>query len=289
MTINSSSNAVGFDQTSKGWGLAAETYGEIMKQTNFTRMFAIDCLDLTIPVDAVKSDLLILDIASGSGALSIPAAERVQKHNGRVIATDFAPEMIDFQNREIESLPSAIPIETKIMDGQNLEFPDQTFDFCYSVFGLIFFPNQKKGFTEILRVLKPGGKVGIASWSETTFLSRLIVATMKKIYGDIGMEPPSKPYAMVSLADPVSFENCLRDCGFKNIEITTTVHTLRTNDVPEFARFYKNNPVIEALKLQLPEELRLKFEPTYQEIINESFKSGVVEIEGIAHIAVAQK
>jgi ubiquinone/menaquinone biosynthesis C-methylase UbiE len=56
-------------------------------------------------------------------------------------------------------------IKTCLMDGQALEFGDNTFDFAYSIFGLMFFPDRLKGFREMHRTLRPGGRAAVTSWA----------------------------------------------------------------------------------------------------------------------------
>ncbi|EFA76934.1 hypothetical protein PPL_09686 [Heterostelium album PN500] len=278
-----------YEQTPGAWDSASTAYGNMMRKTSFTRMYALDCLDKTIPVGSVKSDLLILDVAAGTGALSIPAAERVKNHNGRVIATDFAPEMINFLNQEVKANATPIPIETKVMDGQNLEFPDNTFDFTYSVFGLIFFPDQLRGFREMLRVLKPGGKATITSWSENSPMGIIVRETIAKLYKDRpDLTPPTPPQTVISLSDPVRFESYFKECGFKNVTITPVNHTM-TSTIPENITFSLGNPIIENIRMRLPDDLREKFNTVYAEVLAEKYPSGEVVIDATAFVGVGEK
>ena len=105
----------------------------------------------------------VLDVACGPGTLSLLIHQDVKEIHG----IDFSPGMVKCFNRELERR-GINNVKTYNMDGQHLEFSDNTFDWAFSIFGLIFFPDRNKGFREIIRTLKPGGRAAITSWASVT-------------------------------------------------------------------------------------------------------------------------
>src|SRR5688572_13831871 len=101
----------------------------------------------------LRAGMRFLDVAAGSGALSIPAA----RLGARVLATDMSPAMLRFL--EARARQEGLTIETRVMDGQALELDDNSFDLAGSQFGVMLFPDMPKGISEMARVVKPGGRV----------------------------------------------------------------------------------------------------------------------------------
>jgi ubiquinone/menaquinone biosynthesis C-methylase UbiE len=94
-----------------------------------------------------------LDVAAGSGALSIPAA----RIGAQVLATDQSPVMLDLLKQRAGK--EGLNIETRVMDGHALELDDSSFDMAGSQFGVMLFPEMPKGISEMARVVRPGGRV----------------------------------------------------------------------------------------------------------------------------------
>jgi demethylmenaquinone methyltransferase/2-methoxy-6-polyprenyl-1,4-benzoquinol methylase len=99
-----------------------------------------------------------LDVGTGTGDLAIALA-RASALDSRVIGVDFAPEMLDIGRTKVERLGLANRIELLLGDGEGLAFPDATFDACCSAFVVRNLADLGKGFGEMLRVVRPGGKV----------------------------------------------------------------------------------------------------------------------------------
>src|SRR5690554_2607650 len=94
-----------------------------------------------------------LDVAAGSGELSIPAA----RMRAQVVAVDQSPVML--QLLAARALQEGLSIETRVMDGHALELEDNTFDVAGSQFGVMLFPDMPKGIRELARVVGRGGRV----------------------------------------------------------------------------------------------------------------------------------
>lgn len=181
---------------------------------------------LTIPLTEealgrvdIHPGVRLLDVAAGSGALSIAAA----RLGAEVVATDIAPGMIErLQARaRAEGLGN---IEGLVMDGQELDFEDGTFDVCASNLGVNLFPDWRRGIGELARVTKPGGKVLIAALGQAQkaeFLGFFLGALRASIPGftapDFTDSPPTR------LADPDKLRRELSNAGLTDIVVDTVI------------------------------------------------------------------
>ncbi len=101
---------------------------------------------------------IALDIGTGTGDLAIAVA-RQSDPDARVIGVDFTPQMLKLGRAKLQRLGLAERIELRQGDGEGLAFPNDTFDACCSAFVVRNLDDLQQGFSEMLRVVKPGGKV----------------------------------------------------------------------------------------------------------------------------------
>jgi SAM-dependent methyltransferase len=101
----------------------------------------------------------VLDVACGTGNASIPAAQR----GAAVTGLDITPELLDRGQRRAEQ--AGVTIDWIEGDAEELPFDDDTFDVVVSTFGCMFAPRHEVAAAEIARVLRPGGRIGIAAWT----------------------------------------------------------------------------------------------------------------------------
>jgi len=128
----------------------------------------------------------VLDVAAGAGNTSLAAARRF----GEVIASDYVPDLLATAARRAET--EGLPMKTEVADAQNLPYPDASFDVVLTTFGAMFAPDQDKTASELLRVLRPGGKLGMANWTPTGFIGRLFAVAAKHVPPPAGLNPPSR-------------------------------------------------------------------------------------------------
>ncbi len=100
----------------------------------------------------------VLDVACGSGNAALAAARRYCETSG----IDYVPALID--RARIRAEAERTPIDFRVADAQALPYGDATFDATLSVFGVMFAPDQEKAAAELLRVTKPGGRIGLSCW-----------------------------------------------------------------------------------------------------------------------------
>jgi ubiquinone/menaquinone biosynthesis C-methylase UbiE len=128
----------------------------------------------------------VLDVACGSGNGAIAAARRAW---GNTTGVDFVPALLE-RARE-RAAAERLEIDFVEGDAQALPFADDSFDVVMSIYGVMFAPDQEKAASELLRVVKPGGRIGVASWSPDGGLAGLFMAVFKHTGGPPpGTMPP---------------------------------------------------------------------------------------------------
>ena len=128
----------------------------------------------------------VLDAACGSGNGAIAAARRSW---GGVVGADFVPELLE-RARERAAV-ERLEIEFVEADVQDLPFEDGEFDVTMSIFGAMFAPDQERTASELLRVTKPGGRIGMGNWAPDGGIGNLFVAIAKHTGGPPpGVVPP---------------------------------------------------------------------------------------------------
>src|SRR6187549_145944 len=108
----------------------------------------------------VLPDERVLDVACGSGNGALAAARRAW---GNTVGADYVPALLE-RGRE-RAAAERLEIEFVEADAQDLPFEDGSFDVAMSIFGAMFAPDQPKAASELLRVVKPGGRIGMANWT----------------------------------------------------------------------------------------------------------------------------
>lgn len=111
----------------------------------------------------LSGEATVIEVAAGSGALTELLAARAKS----VLATDFAPQMIDVL-RERMQIVGATNVQCEVMSGEALGVPDSSFHAAGCSFGLMFFPERQKGFDELCRVTRSGGRVAATGWAGRT-------------------------------------------------------------------------------------------------------------------------
>ena len=134
----------------------APGYDNVIAQ--IMRPYAITTLDL-LGLAGGPARLRLLDVAAGTGVLAAEAARR----GAEVLATDFAPGMVEVMRRRFSA--EGLDSRAEVMDGQALRLDDESFDLGTSTFGLIFFPDPLTGLRELRRVLRPGGRRDRLVWT----------------------------------------------------------------------------------------------------------------------------
>ncbi|MFC4786156.1 class I SAM-dependent methyltransferase [Nocardioides sp. MAHUQ-72] len=139
---------------------------------------------LVMAADVRQGDR-VLDVAAGSGNVAVPAA----RAGGHVIASDLTPEL--FEAGRAYAAAEGVEVEWREADAEALPFADHTFDKVLSCVGVMFAPHHQAAADELVRTCRPGGTIGLISWTPEGFIGRMF-ATMKPYVPapPAGVQPP---------------------------------------------------------------------------------------------------
>ena len=170
----------------------------------------------------LRPGMRFLDVAAGSGALSIPAA----RLGARVLSTDTSPRMLE--RLEARARREALQLETRVMDGHALVLADDSFDVAGSQFGVMLFPDMPRGIRELARVTRPGGRVLVTVYGaprEIEFFACFVRAIQAVVPGFTGppMDPPPLPF---QLQDPERLRHELAGAGLRDVHVETITEKL---------------------------------------------------------------
>jgi ubiquinone/menaquinone biosynthesis C-methylase UbiE len=164
-------------------------------------------------------DARFLDVAAGTGGLSLPAA----RLGARVTATDWSPKMIErFESRVREE--RLVGAEGRVMDCHALDFADDTFDVTGSLFGVMLVPDQPKALREMVRVTKRGGRVlliayGSPSEFEAVHVFLDALGAVDPTFEGLPSDPPPLEF---QVSDPEAMKQRLLAAGLRDVRVDTT-------------------------------------------------------------------
>ena len=206
---NSAPDNLAPDQQPDGWSSIAEVYEQsFVSMTSQLADAALQQLD-------IKPGEKVLDVATGTGVFALGAA----RCGGEVLATDFAPGMIERLQRHVDEFDLSL-IKTAVMDGQALDLPDDHFDVAASIVGVIFFPDIAKGLGELKRVLKPGGRCAVVCWGEMEKFQMMhyLRRAIEQAVPDFDM-PDSTP-VWARLLGVESLRDAMQQAGFNDVRVS---------------------------------------------------------------------
>lgn len=181
----------------------------------------------------------VLDIAAGAGEQTLVVAQRVGP-TGSVLATDISSNILDFAAQSARDAGLA-NVETRVMDGENLELADDTFDAVVSRVGLIYFPDQHKALSGMKRVLKPGGRVAAITYS-TPENNKFFSVPVGIIRRRAQLPPPlpGQP-GPFSLGAPGVLQAAYEKAGFRDVQVRSVPSPLRMPSAAECVRFERES------------------------------------------------
>lgn len=177
----------------------------------FTARFAEAAL-ARVPLGA---DDRVLDVACGTGALALAAAET----GARVLATDFSAGMVG-----AVAAAGHPHVEARVMDGQALDLGDASFDAVFSIFGVMMFPDWRKGLREMARVTRPGGHGVVATWRDEGAATFLLLNQVRRALFPGRAQKVTFPEGMLAMADPDRLVAELALAGYRDAQVEYVTH-----------------------------------------------------------------
>jgi len=124
----------------------------------------------------------VLDVAAGNGNATLAAARRFAE----VTSTNYVPALLERGRARAEA--ERLPVAFREADAEALPFPDAAFDVVLSTFGVMFTADQRRAAGELLRVCRPGGRIGLANWTPEGMIGELF-----RLIGRYVPPPPGTP------------------------------------------------------------------------------------------------
>lgn len=269
------------EQTRAAWDDIAAGYDEFVTPTHMS------VANEGLRRAGLRSGMRMLDVAAGSGALSIPAA----RLGARVLATDISPVMVErlTARARAEGLAN---LEGRVMDGHALDLDDNTFDLAGSQFGVMVFPDMPRGIRELARVTKPGGRVLMNVYgppTEVEFFGFFIAALQVVVPSfTVPMDPPPLPF---QLRDPEKLRQELANAGLKDIQVETITEHLEFQSANHMWDWVVNsNPVGAMLVADLTEEQKVSVRQALDGLLRDrSGGSGPAVLTNPVHIGVGTR
>jgi ubiquinone/menaquinone biosynthesis C-methylase UbiE len=216
----------------------------------------------------LRPGMRFLDVAAGSGALSIPAS----RLGATVLAIDQSPRMLELLRARATS--EGLAIETRVMDGHALDLEDNSFDIAGSQFGVMLFPDMPKGIREMTRVVRPGGRVLMNVYGDPhqiEFFGFFITAiqSVRPAFTGPPMDPPPLPF---QLQDPERLRTELANAGLTEIRVETLTETTAfQTGVELWDWLIWSNPIVESVlgSLKLTTEERVLIQAALERLVRE--------------------
>ncbi len=127
----------------------------------------------------------VLDVAAGNGNATLAAA----RHFAQVTSTDYVGALLERGKERAAAERLAVTFQQA--DAEALPFADGSFDLVLSTFGVMFTPNQEKAAAEMTRVVRKGGRIGLANWTPDGFIGQLFKTIGKHVPPPAGVKSPA--------------------------------------------------------------------------------------------------
>jgi SAM-dependent methyltransferase len=195
--------------------------------------------EMMLDMTSIGAGSRVLDVAAGAGEQTIVTARRVGP-TGYVLATDISANLLGFAAEAARQVGLA-NIETREMDGENLDLEADSFDAVISRVGLIYFPDQQKALTGMRRALKPGGKIAAIVYStpdNNAFFSIPVSIIRRRAHLPPPMPGQPGPF---SLGGPGVLEQAYTKAGFRDVQTRSVVAPLHLTSTEEYVRFARES------------------------------------------------
>ncbi len=262
------------DQRPEAWNDHVSVYETVFEP------FSLAFANNVIAAMTITPGLRVLDVGAGSGGAALELARRGCK----VSAIDASGAMVAriAMRAEAESLP----ITASVMDGQALDYPAATFDAAVSIFGVILFPDAVRGLAEMRRVVRPGGRVAVVTWTEPQHyeLAAQLRAAIQAVQPSAAA---STLPAQLRYRERADFEALFRAAGFSTVEIEPHRATLRAPSARWLGERLRFAPGM-AAQIDAVGDRATSVIDRFVAAVEEKQGTGAVGFEGIAFVGTVR-
>ncbi len=198
-----------------------------------------EATELMLDLAEICQGARVLDVAAGAGGQTLKAARRVGP-TGAVLATDISSNIVELAAKEARAAGLG-NVATRVMDGENLDIADGSFDAVISRVGLIYFPDQQRALRESRRALRDGGRISAVVYStpEKNRFFSIPVSIIRRIAG-LPAPAPGLP-GPFSLGGPGVLEAAYKTAGFNDITVRAVDAPVRFSSAAECVRFERES------------------------------------------------
>ena len=188
----------------------------------------------------VRGGERVLDVAAGNGNATLAAARRF----ARVTSTDYVPALLERGRLRAEA--EGLDVTFEVADAEALPYPDDSFDVVLSTFGVMFAPDHQRAAQQMLRVCRPGGRIGLASWTPAGFVGEMLRTVGRHVPPIPGVASPAlwgKPDHLATLfAQATQLTSAVRYFAFRYESAAHFVDVFRRYYGPVFKAFAALDP-----------------------------------------------
>ncbi len=265
------------DQDASRWDQHVAEYETAFE--TLTDAFGGQALDLLEPLEGAA----LLDLAAGAGGAALQAARR----GAHVTAVDAAPGMVA-RIRERARGAGLGTVSGRVMDGTALDLPAGAFDAALSSFGVVLFADAARGMAELHRVLRPGGRVAVVTWTDPHRYE--LAARLREAIVAVRGVPPvmGELPAQLRFTEPALLHALVADAGFTDVRIETAEAALLAASAAALASTLGFAPGMTAMLDALGPD-RAAVMQAFVERLQTDQGTGNVALGAVAHIAVATR
>lgn len=169
----------------------------------------------------------VLDVAAGNGNFTLAAARRWTD----VTSTDYVPSLL--ARGKVRAAADQLDVTFQVADAEDLPFSEASFDAVASTFGVMFTPNQDKAASEMLRVCRSGGKIGLANWTPDGFIGALFKVIGRHVPPPAGLKSPALWGTRSRLAE-------LFGAGVGEIQVTEKTFAFRHKSPEHWLKVFRD-------------------------------------------------
>ena len=183
----------------------------------------------------LRADERVLDVAAGTGHMTLACARRF----AQVTSTDYVEALLEKGRERVRA--DGLSASFKVADAENLPFEDDAFDVVVSTFGVMFAPDQERAAAEMLRVLRPGGRIGMANWTPESWIGTMFRIVSRYVPPPPHLQPPTRWGTATGLRE-------LFGDGLADLAIEHRTFTFRYTSRDHWLDFFRTNfgPLITA-------------------------------------------